>query len=75
MPQRHKRKHDHHAADRPTRASKWDINVPHDPAIKATVPSTPEGGGGVVVAHAPQHVFWWVDAVEEGPETEEAPWD
>ena len=50
-------------------------NVAHRPAIEAAMPAAPEREGRVVVAHAADHVLRGVDAVAEGPETEEAPGD
>lgn len=37
------------------------------------MPRAPEELGAVVVAHAAHHVFGGVDAVDQGPETEETP--
>lgn len=52
-----------------------DVDVPNDPTIEAAVPSPPEREGGVIIAHAADDVFGGVDAVEEGPEAEEAEWN
>jgi hypothetical protein len=51
------------------------VDVPDDPAVEAAVPAPPEREGRVVVAHAPDHVLRGVDAVEQGPEPEEAEGD
>lgn len=37
------------------------------------MPAAPEGLRRIIVAHAADHVFWWVDAVEQSPEAEESP--
>ena len=37
------------------------------------MPGTPESKSRVVVGHTADHVFRRVDAVDEGPEAEEAP--
>ena len=37
------------------------------------MPAPPEAEGGVVVRHAPDHIFRRVDAIEESPQPEEAP--
>ena len=51
-----------------------DVNVPHDPAVETAVPAAPEGEGAVAVGDAAHHVLWRIDAVDECPEAEEAPW-
>lgn len=56
-----------------TGAAHGDVDVANDPAVEAAVPTPPEGEGGDIVAHAPDYVFWRVDAVNQRPETEEAP--
>lgn len=56
-------------------AAEWNVEVPYDPAVERAVPASPEGEGGVIVGHAADHVLGRVDAVDECPETEEAPWD
>mgnify|MGYP001589125358 CR=1 FL=1 len=48
-------------------------DVPDDPEVVASVPAAPEAGCRVVVRHASDHVFGWVDAVQETPEAEESP--
>lgn len=52
-----------------------DKEVAQAPLVEAAVPAAPEVRNAVVIAHAADHVLWWIDAVEEGPETEEAPGD
>lgn len=54
-------------------APERDVDVAHDPAVEAAMPAAPEGLRRIVVAHAADHVFWWVDAVEQSPEAEESP--
>ena len=56
-------------------AANRDVEVAYDPAIEGAVPGTPECEGGVVIRHAAGHVLWGVDAVDQSPETEEAPRD
>lgn len=58
-----------------TAATEGNVDVPHDPAIQGTMPATPESEGGVVVAHAADHVLWRIDAIEQRPEAKEAPGD
>lgn len=45
-------------------APERDVDVAHDPAVEAAMPAAPEGLRRIVVAHAADHVFWRVDAVE-----------
>lgn len=45
-------------------AAKRDVNVSDDPAVEGAMPAAPEGEGGIVVRHAPDHVLRGVDAVE-----------
>lgn len=52
-----------------------DVDVADDPAVEGAVPGAPEGEAGVVVGDAADHVLWGIDAVDEGPEAEEAPGD
>lgn len=52
-----------------------NVDVADDPAVEGAVPAAPEGDDGVIVAHAADDVFGRVDAVEEGPEAEEAEGD
>ena len=87
MPQRHEREDGKHVQDRSrsspsalrrrrapaAAAAEGDVYVANDPAVEATVPTAPEGEGGVVVGHAADHVLRGIDAVDEGPEAEEAP--
>lgn len=54
-------------------AAEGDVEIADGPAVEGAVPAAPEGEGGVVVGHAPDHVLGRVDAVGEGPEAEEAP--
>lgn len=54
-------------------AAERDVDVARHPAVEAAVPAAPEGQRGIVVADAAHHVLRRVDAVEEGPEAEEAP--
>lgn len=58
-----------------TAAARWDVEVADDPAVKGAVPGTPECEGGVIIRDAAGHVLGWIDAVYQGPETEEAPRD
>lgn len=53
--------------------AKRNVEIPNSPAIEGAMPTTPEGKGRIVVGHATNHVFRRVDAVNEGPEAEEAP--
>ena len=53
--------------------ARGDEDVADDPAVIGAVPATPEGQGGVVVGHAADHVFRWVNPVYKGPKTEESP--
>lgn len=39
------------------------------------MPAPPKPKSRVIVNHAADHVFGWVDTVHECPEAEEAPWD
>ena len=39
------------------------------------MPISPESKGGIVVAHASDHILWRVDAVEERPKSKETPRD
>lgn len=39
------------------------------------MPASPEVCDGVVVTHAADHVLRWIDAVQECPKSEEAPWE
>ena len=55
--------------------SEWDVKVPQTPLIEAAMPAAPELHDAVVVAHAAHHVFRRVDAVQQRPEAEEAPWN
>lgn len=56
-------------------AAHGDVDVADVPEIEAAVPAAPEGDGGGVVGETAEHVFGRVDTVDEGPETEEAPWE
>jgi len=44
-----------------------DVNVPDDPAVETSVPSSPKGESRVVVTHATEHVFRGFDAICHGP--------
>ena len=50
-----------------------DVDVADKPAIEAAVPAAPEGEDGVVVRHAADYVFRWIDAIDQGPPAKEAP--
>ena len=71
MPERHKRKDSQEIGDAsnspafPT--AEWDVDVPHDPAVKAAMPSSPESLCGVVIAHTSDHILWRIDAIDECP--------
>lgn len=81
MPQRDEGEDGEEVADGPEAApaagggaaAQRDVDVAHDPAVEGAVPAAPEGEGGVVVAHAADHVLGRVGAVEQGPQPEEAP--
>ena len=75
VPERHERKHEHGRHEPVPPAAKGDVDVARDPEVVGAVPGAPEAERGVVVRHAAHHVLWGVDAVGEGPEAEEAPWD
>lgn len=79
MPKRHEREYNEevsYSADLGlTAPAEGDVEVSNNPAVERAVPRAPEGECAVVVAHAPEHVFWGIDAVEKTPETEETPGD
>lgn len=58
---------------REARAAERHIDVAQGPAVEGAVPGAPEGEGAPVVADAADGVLGGVDAVDEGPEPEEAP--
>lgn len=59
----------------PATASHRHVQVPHHPPVERAVPRAPEGERGVVVRRAADHVLGRIDAVDERPESEEAPRD
>lgn len=77
MPYSYKGKHGQeihngsHLTDATT--SERDEDVPCNPPIEASVPAAPKGQSGIVVTHATDHVLWWINTVEQAPESEEAP--
>ena len=81
MPQCHKCENGEHIPNtsnlRHTSSSataEWDVDIPDDPAVEGTVPAAPESKGRIVVRHTANDVFGRVDAIDKGPEAEEAPW-
>lgn len=48
-------------------------DLPDDPEIITPMPTSPEAECGVVVCHTTDHILWWVNAVQKGPESEEPP--
>ena len=56
-------------------ASERDVDIPHNPAVVAAVPPAPESESAVIIGHASCHVFGRVDTIDQGPESEEAPWE
>lgn len=54
-------------------AAEGHVDVADEPAVVGAVPCLPERLCGEVVGDAADHVLGRVDAVEQGPETEEAP--
>lgn len=83
MPHRNKAKHGQIIRHTPRRTpgardrrpAERDVQVPQTPLVEGAVPAAPELHNAVVIAHAAHHVLGRVDAVEEGPEAEEAPRD
>lgn len=73
MPNSNKSEYRQGIYDWPLTSSKGDIDVSYYPAIETSVPGAPEGHGGVIVAHAAEHVFGCFDCVCHCPEAEEAP--
>ena len=63
MPECDEGEDDRHVHDGPTCAAEGNVYVAHDPAVETAVPGTPEGERRVVVAHAAQHVLWWVHMI------------
>jgi len=78
MPQGHEREDCEQIHDSPDLAAgvaaHGNVDIAHDPAVEAAVPAAPESERAVAVGDAADHVFWRVDAVDQGPEAEEAPW-
>ncbi|KAH3667420.1 hypothetical protein OGAPHI_003069 [Ogataea philodendri] len=75
VPNGDKREHRQRSKNPALRASKWHVHVSDDPLIVRAVPGTPELHRGVVVVHASNHIFRGVDAVAQGPESKQSPWN
>lgn len=79
MPQRHKRKHSqkvsHSPNFPPSTPSQRNINIPHNKPIETPMPPPPKRQRRIIITHTANHIFRRIDAVDEGPETEEAPWN
>ena len=83
MPQRNKREHKSIVHDGTERGhpraragtTKGDVDVADEPTIIASVPGTPEGDAARRVGYASQHILGRVNAINQSPQTEEAPWD
>lgn len=73
MPKGHKHKNGPYIQDSRAGTSHRNVHVPDDPEVEGTVPASPESHTRVVVSDASDHVFWWVDSVKEGNESEEPP--
>lgn len=52
------------ARARPATAAEGNVYVANDPPVEASMPTPPEGQGGVVVGHAADHVLRWIHTVE-----------
>lgn len=75
MPNRHKRKNHPDIIHRIPRTPQRDIDVPNDPQIETLMPTPPESERRIIIGNATDHILGGFDAVEKGPETEEAPDD
>lgn len=73
MPKGNKSEYRESIDDGPLASPKGDVYVSYYPAVETAVPGAPEGHGGVVIAHAAEHVFGGLDCVGHCPEAEEAP--
>jgi len=75
MPQRNERENHDAVDDHPFAPAQRDVNVPRYPRVVAPVPASPEPERRVVVSHASEHVFGWIDAIGERPQSEKSPWE
>ena len=51
-----------------------EVQLPDHPEIITSVPALPKTKRRIIIRHTPNHVFWWIDAICEGPQAEESPW-
>jgi hypothetical protein len=81
MPQRHERedyciiKHSSDSGQPGPRVCtpEGNVDVADEEFVVTPVPAAPEGYCGRIIGQAADHVFWGVDAVDQGPEAEESP--